>query len=85
MKWQDQIYVDTTLQFGLHSVPKIFNAVVDGLAWVLQSEGVRLILHYLVDFLVLGPPDTDECAQALATTLRICDELSVPIAAETFY
>ena len=82
MKWQDQIYVDTTLPFGLRSAPKIFNAVADGLAWVLQSEGVRLILHYLDDFLVLGLPDTDECAQALATTLRICDELGVPIAAE---
>ena len=83
MKWQDQIYVDTTLPFGLRSAPKIFNAVADGLAWVLQSEGVRLILHYLDDFLVLGPPDMDECAQALATTLRICDELGVPITAET--
>ena len=82
MKWQGQLYVDTTLPFGLRSTPKIFNTAADGLAWVLQSVGVQFVLHYLDDFLLLGPPGSAECAQALVTTLRICDKLGVPIAAE---
>ena len=50
MKWQDELYVDVTLLFGLRSVPKLFNAVADGLAWVLQSVGINCVLHYLDDF-----------------------------------
>ena len=31
VQWKGQIYVDSALSFGLHSVPKIFNALVDTL------------------------------------------------------
>ena len=37
------------------------------------------MIHYLDDFLLLGSPDTEECAQALALTLQVCDELEVPL------
>ena len=82
MRWQGEIYVDTALPFGLRSAPKIFNALADALSWVLQNSGVRFVLHYLDDFLLLGPPDTAECRQALAVSLQSCDELAIPIAAE---
>ena len=29
--WDGQVFLDTTLPFGLRSVPKIFNEVADGL------------------------------------------------------
>ena len=29
MLWDDQLYVDSTLPFGLRSAPKIFNALAD--------------------------------------------------------
>ena len=32
MSWQGAIYIDTALPFGLHSAPKIFNAVADCIA-----------------------------------------------------
>jgi len=31
MYWEGQVFLDTTLPFGLHSAPKIFNAEADGL------------------------------------------------------
>ena len=31
MKWEDLLYVDTVLPFGLHSAPKIFNCIADAL------------------------------------------------------
>ena len=40
---------------GLRSAPKIFNAVVDFLAWVLHCEGVSLLIHYLDNFLLFCP------------------------------
>ena len=33
VKWEDQVYVDPMLPFGLRSAPKIFNAVADALIW----------------------------------------------------
>lgn len=42
--------------------------------------GIRAVIHYLDDFLILGAPGSPECSQALATTLSICAELGVPLA-----
>ena len=82
MRWQDGVYADAALPFGLRSASKIFNAVADGVTWVLQHNGVRVVLHYLDDFLLLGPPGSNECRQALVATRKICGELGVPVAEE---
>ena len=47
IKWQDQLYVDSRLPFGLRSAPKIFNAVADALEWCFRYEGVGNVDHYL--------------------------------------
>ena len=60
--------------------PKIFNAVADALEWSLRQRGIRQIFHYLDDFIVIGPPDSPECALALLTLNHTCAELGVPIA-----
>ena len=78
--WEKEVYIDTALPFGLRSAPKIFSALADALAWILQANGVSYQLHYLDDFLLLGPPDQQTCAQALHRTIQVCQELGVPIA-----
>ena len=65
IKWGPHTYIDTALPFGLRSAPKIFSAVADALAWVMAANGVSRQLHYLDDFLFLGPPNSDSCAMAL--------------------
>ena len=62
------------------SVPAIFSAIAEALEWALRQRGVRCMLHYLDNFLLLGSPYSDECAQALATTLTTCSELGIPLA-----
>ena len=54
MKWNDQIYIDTCLPFGLRSAPKLFNVLADLLSWILQNEGVSPLLHYLGQFSNFG-------------------------------
>ena len=81
IRWGQDIFIDTALPFGLRSAPKIFSAVVDVLAWILHSQGVTHQLHYLDDFLLVGPPESPECGQSLQLTLSICGELDVPVAA----
>ena len=82
ISWQGAVYVDCQLPFGLASAPAIFSAVAQALEWILRARGVSHMIHYLDDFLVLGAPNSPECADALAITLHTCAELGVPLAAD---
>ena len=61
MKWEGKVYIDGMLPFGLRSIPKIFNTVVDALEWCIAEESVGIIYHYSDDVAVLGPPNLEEC------------------------
>ena len=78
--WQGQVYVDCQLPFGLASAPVIFSALGEAFEWILCQRGVKAVIHYIDDFLLLGPPSSPECKEALAVTLQTCQELRVPIA-----
>lgn len=80
MRWNNQIYVDPMLPFGLRSAPKIFNAVADALNWYLHQSGIRHILHYLDDFIIITPPHSLEGQACMAILNRVCAALGVPIA-----
>ena len=64
-KWNNQIFIDTCLPFGLRSSPKLFNVLADLLSWILKQMQVTPVMHYLDDFLTLGPPDSPLCANNL--------------------
>ena len=68
--------------FGLRSAPKIFSALADGLLWILNSKGWDQSLNYLDDFLLLGPPASPKCAEALHSFLAFCNQLGVPVVKE---
>ena len=36
MKWENGVFIDTALPFGLRSAPKSFTAVADAAEWILQ-------------------------------------------------
>ena len=78
--WQGAIYIDRALPFGLRSAPKIFSAVADFFTWVLYCEGVEFLMHYLDDFLLLGPPNTDVALRSLERTMYMFGTMGVPIA-----
>ena len=50
--WRVEVLCDVMLPFGLHSAPKLFNAVADAFEWCIRQAGVSYIFHYLVDFIV---------------------------------
>ena len=56
MQWDNSIYIDGCLPFGLRSASKLFNIMADLLSWIGQHRGISQILHYLDDFLLIGPP-----------------------------
>ena len=79
ISWEDHVYVDLCLPFGLRSVPKIFTAFADVLAWVLHHCGVRLLIHYLKDFLIFGSPFTGEAHSALRIAMDVLAYLHIPV------
>ena len=80
MKWRNQYYVDLALPFGLRSSPFIFNAIADLVEWILvHSYQIPDLLHYLDDFITMGPPESSQCAHNLRTTLAVCKRLGLPL------
>ena len=62
MKWRDCFYVDLELPFGLRWVPFIFNSVAEAVEWILKHNYlISPLLHYLVDYLIIGPPNSPRC------------------------
>lgn len=80
LKWRGQYFVDLALPFGLRSAPFIFSAVADMVEWILlHTCGVSDLLHYLDDFITAGPPNSDQCAKNLHTSLAVCRQLGLPL------
>ena len=69
MAWENQLFVDTVLPFGLRSVPKIFNSIADALQWITRTCDLE---HFLDDFITTGPPGTEECSHNLSLLVHIC-------------
>lgn len=55
VRWDDQVFVDQALPFGLSSAPKLFTAVADAIGWALLQSGLLFHIHYLDDFLFFFP------------------------------
>ena len=47
MKWNNLIFMDTCLPFGLQSAPRLFIVLADLIQWISQQQGVSYIIHYL--------------------------------------
>ena len=82
MQWNGGVFVDTCLPFGLQSAPKLLNILADLLAWIAKSSNVSFLIHYLDDFLTMGPHTSLTCQYNLDTIVQICDHLGIPLAFE---
>ena len=69
MRWNGGIYIDTCLPFGLRSAPKLFDILAEFLAWVAKQNNVSFLIHYLDDFLTMGPPSSLTCQHNLDTII----------------
>ena len=64
------------------SVPSIFNKFANAIHWILENNYGATILHYLDDFLLVGPPEQPVCQEAMSTMLQVCERMGVPVATE---
>ena len=76
-------YVDLTLPFGLRSTPAIFDSLADLFHWCLvYNFDVGDLLHYLDDYLTLGPPESKICALHMKAIDKVARVLGIPLAPE---
>ena len=45
----------------------------------MAREGVQAVYHYLDDFVVLGPPGSETCAEHLQILHKVCNDLGIPL------
>ena len=81
MSWDNQLYVDLALPFGLRSAPFIFNQLAEAWHWMLRyRHGIRYLLHYLDDYLTAGAPNSGECHNNLSSVRSSASSLGIPLA-----
>ena len=54
MKWEDKVYIDVMLPFGLRSAPKFFNAIADPLKWCVIKERGEYHISLLKWYYTIG-------------------------------
>lgn len=80
MKWRGKYVVDLALPFGLRSAPYIFNSVTDMVEWILlNTHHLSDLMHYLDDFITVGPPDSAQCSINLHTAMSVYKRLGLPL------
>ena len=79
IKWNNTTYRDTALPFGLRSAPKIFTEVADALAWAMLTNRAANFLHYLDDFLFMGPAGNSSTKCSLQIALETCKQVGFPV------
>ena len=82
MAWEGEVYVDAQLLFGLRSAPMIFSAIADALEWIVHDRGISYCMHYLDDFLTVGPAESDVCERNFELLKSTCKDLGVPLKLE---
>ena len=80
MRWHHLFFIDLALPFGLRLALFIFNSIADMVEWILQANySVRYLLHYLDDFLSLGPAGSSACADSITIARSVFSRLGLPL------
>ena len=81
--WEGQFYVDKCLPMGCSISCALFEMFSSFLEWVVRDvSGVGSIIHYLDDFLCVGPAASRIAAILLATLEHMAERFGVPLSPE---
>lgn len=81
--WNGGFYVDQCLPMGCSVSCALFEQFSSFVEWVVRDvSGVNSLIHYLDDFLCIGPADSRVCAVLLASLQHIAEKFGIPLAAD---
>ena len=80
-------YYDKCLPFGASISCALFEKFSTFIQWALENDKYfekipPAVLHYIDDFLFLGPKGTSQCADTMTTFTNLCSNLNIPIACD---
>ncbi|XP_041428581.1 uncharacterized protein LOC121396972 [Xenopus laevis] len=76
-------YFDCCLPMGCSLSCYYFEAFATFVQWVVQYEtNCKFILHYLDDFLFVGPPQSDHCFNLLRRFIWMASKFGIPLSKE---
>lgn len=82
-KWNGAYYVDRCLPMGCSISCALFETFISFFEWAVRDvSGINSIIHYLDDFLCVGPAGSNICAVLLGTLQHLADRFGVPLASE---
>lgn len=82
-KWQGSYFVDRCLPMGCSISCALFETFSSFVEWVVREvSGLNSVIHYLDDFLCIGPSDSNACAVLLGTLQHVAARFGIPLAPE---
>jgi hypothetical protein len=79
----DQYYFDKTLPMGLSFSCKLFETFSTAVHWIIDHKlGGSGCVHFLDDFLFVGPANSPLCLQTLEKFLTMSKQIGLPIKAD---
>ena len=84
--FQNLFFVDLCLPSGLRSSVNRFSRLADLVLWIMQNNySIIHSTHYLDGDFLAGHAGSDECNQALATSIALFRRLGIPLAPSKNY
>ena len=81
--WEDCLFVDVVLSFGLRSSPGIFGQFADLICWVLQTiHKLKSTIHYADDFFLVSSKLIEIAHEELERLCAAFEALRIPLAKE---
>ncbi|XP_072286680.1 uncharacterized protein [Pyxicephalus adspersus] len=81
--WQGAFYVDRCLPMGCSLSCALFETFSSFLEWVVRDvTEVPSIIHYLDDFLCIGPANSSVCRVLLGSLQYIAERFGIPLVAD---
>jgi hypothetical protein len=81
--WNNIFHHDKCLPMGASSSCQIFESFSCALQWVVETKyHVAGMSHFIDDFILVGPPNSNKCLQDLHQFLSLCETVGVPIKEE---
>ena len=83
LQWEDKIFIDLCLAFGLHPAGNRFNRLAEALCWILSNKYlIEFIMHYLDDFFLTNRAGSEKCRAEMGIVIKVFEQLGIPLALE---
>ena len=83
LQWEDKIFIDLCLAFGLCPAGNRFNRLAEALCWILSNKYlIEFIMHYLDDFFLTNRAGSETCRAEMGIVIKVFEQLGIPLALE---